>query len=394
MISVPTYAQNDSLFADFYSFQRCLAGHLATQPALIRAWREALPPRDPEVGRPSQAARSWRTARLSAARRRELDGLLAQAEASATTAPLAAWLLASVPVRTYFEMVVAGAPAEALPAGAGECHRRLLELRETLFLGNYGLAKAAARRRGLQDYGDMLAAASDGLLDAIDRYVPGPQAARFAYFAGYWIRYHMARHFQKSGSVVSFPVNQHRIGRRIDRYLAARSPGDRAPSAHELCHELRLGHAAYFWQQQRPRVVSLHSPEGAPGEAPAMELILCDPSPEPAAEIERAEIAERLRRLVAAQAGPDTRLMLAYAHGVGALADAAEDYLAALCDLALARLEGAAPDGGRVISSDGRRSGAGVVSRTLRQIQNQTGKDHHEEGIGRETNRGARDRRL
>jgi hypothetical protein len=113
--------------------------------------------------------------------------------------------------------------------------------------------------------------------------------------------------------------------------------------------------AAYFWQPQRPRVVSLHGPEGAAGEAPAMELVLCDPAPEPAAEIERAEIAERLRLLVAAHAAPDARLMLAYAHGVGVLADAAEDYLAALLDLARARLAGAASEGVKAICSSGGR---------------------------------------
>jgi hypothetical protein len=86
-----------------------------------------------------------------------------------------------------------------------------------------------------------------------------------------------------------------------------------------------------------------------------MELVLCDPAPEPAAEIERAEIAERLRRLVAAQAAPDTRLMLAYAHGVGILADAAEDCLAALHELARARLAGSAPEGVKAISSRGGR---------------------------------------
>jgi hypothetical protein len=100
MNATPTYAQNDILFADFYQLQRCLAGHLAAEPALIRAWLEALPPREPEAGRPSRAARSWRTARLSVARRRELDGLLLQAESSAAASPLAAWLLAAVPVRT------------------------------------------------------------------------------------------------------------------------------------------------------------------------------------------------------------------------------------------------------------------------------------------------------
>ncbi len=340
MAQLPDYTRNHEFFTRFYGLQGCFAGHLAARPGLLRAWLEALPPREPEAAESARAVRIWRTARLSSARRRELSGLVMRAEARADeAAPLAVWLLASVPVCTFLEMAAAsGSAAPALEAEAGDCHRRLLELRETLFLANYGLAKAAAKRRRPQDYAEMLGAASDGLLDAIDRYVPDGRAARFAYFAGYWIRYHMARQFQKSGSVVSFPVNQHRIGRRIHRYLASREPDDAPPSPAEVCQELRLGRAAYFWQQQRPQVVSLHGPGIAGPEAPAMELRLCDPAPEPADLLEQAEIAERLRDLLHAQAGPAARLMLAYVHGVGPLADAAEDYLASLQDLARTRL--------------------------------------------------------
>jgi DNA-directed RNA polymerase specialized sigma subunit len=340
MTQLPDYTRNHELFTRFYALQGCFTDHLAARPGLLRAWLEALPPREPDAAESAPAVRIWRTARLSSARRRELSCLVMRAEARPDeAAPLALWLLVSVPVCTLLEMAAApGLEAPVLGAEAGDCHRRLLELRETLFLANYGLAKAAAKRRRPQDYAEMLGAASDGLLDAIDRYVPDGRAARFAYFAGYWIRYHMARQFQKSGSVVSFPVNQHRIGRRIRRFLANREANVAPPSPAELCQELQLGRAAYFWQQQRPQVVSLHGSASAEPEAPAMELRLCDPAPEPADLLEQAEIAERLRELLHAQAGPAARLMLAYVHGVGPLADAAEDYLASLQDLARSRL--------------------------------------------------------
>jgi hypothetical protein len=377
MTHLPAYARNPELFTDFYSLQSCFAGHLAAQPRLIRTWLEALPPREPEVAEAAPSTKSWRMGRLSSARRRELAGLVVRAEARGDgTQPLAAWLLVSVPVCTYFEIASADTRGSRLDPAAGDCHRRLLELRETLFLSNYGLAKAAAKRRQPQDYPEMLSAASDGLLDAIDRYVPNARAARFAYFAGYWIRYHMARRLQKTGSVVSFPVNQHRIGRRIDRYLAGRKPDDIPPSPAALCDELQLGRDAYYWQQRRPHLISLH--EGAGPEAPAMELRLCDPTPEPDALLEQAEIADRLRLLLCAQAGPATRLMLAYAHGIGALADAAEDYLAFLQEFALGRLAGGRPDAPKAISSDGSPARGGVRCVSTSRNQNHHGKEYHE----------------
>jgi hypothetical protein len=380
MTPTPAYARNYELFTDFYEVQSGFVRHLAAQPGRVRAWLDGLPPREPEAGEAVRAAKSWRTARLSSARRRELAALVVRAEGSAAeTAPLALWLLISVPVCTYFEMAAAEGPgAPALTAAAGDCHRRLLELRETIFLANYGLAKAAAKRRRAQDYAEMLSAASDGLLDAIDRYVPDGRAARFAYFAGYWIRYHMARQFQKTGCVVSFPVNQHRIGRRIDRYLASRAPGSAPPTAEEVCQELRLGRAAYRWQQRRPQLVSLHGPEGAGPEAPAMELRLCDPAPEPDDLLEQGEIAARLRHLLRGQASPAIRLMLAYLHAVGSLADAAEEHLAHLEDLGRARLAGGRPDGSKATSSDGGKAQRGVGCRQATGPIPPAKTEHHE----------------
>jgi hypothetical protein len=380
MTLTPAYARNYELFTDFYEVQSGFARHLAARPRLVRAWLEGLPPREPEAGEVVRAAKSWRTSRLSSARRRELAALVVRAEGPAgEMAPLALWLLISVPVCTYFEMAAAEGPgAPTLGAAAGDCHRRLLELRETIFLANYGLAKAAAKRRRSQDYAEVLSAASDGLLDAIDRYVPDGRAARFAYFAGYWIRYHMARQFQKTGSVVSFPVNQHRIGRRIDRFLAGRAPGAAPPSAEEVCQELRLGRAAYHCQQRRPQVVSLHGPESGGPEAPAMELRLCDPAPEPDTLLEQDEIAARLRHLLCTQAIPAVRLMLAYLHAVGSLAAAAEDHLAFLEELGRARLAGGRPDAAKATSSDGGIRSRGLGCRKPSGPLRPAEREHHE----------------
>jgi DNA-directed RNA polymerase specialized sigma subunit len=334
MPPLPAYTRNHELFADFYHLQGHLAGRLSAHPSLVRGWLDALPPRKAGVDDSGDApaasglTHSWRTVSLSSGRRRELAALIGRAEGPPPeTVPLADWLLAAVPVRTFFDIAAAARPSlNAIDAVAEEYQGRLVRLRETLFLTNYGLAKAAARRVYRQDYGEMLSAASSGLLDAIDRYVPGAKAARFGHFAGFWIRYHLVRQSQKNGSLVSFPVNQHRIRRRIDRYLAGRQASDLPPpSAAQLCADLRLGRAAYYWQQQRPSVVSLHAPSGPEPEAFAMEHCLSDPAPEPAAALEETEIAERLRQLLQAHASPATRLMLAYTRTVGSLPEAAED---------------------------------------------------------------------
>lgn len=357
MTSAPAYAHNRELFTHFYTLQGRFAACLAGRPGLVRDWLEAQPRRRRERTESNEATRAWRTARLSGARRRELGTLIERAEGPQPEAgPLAGWLLAAVPVRTFLEIAARGRPPD--PA-AEACQQELVELRDTLFATNYGLAKAAARRRRLEDYGDMLSAASCGLLDAIDRYVPDAKAARFAHFASFWIRYHLSRRAQKNAGVVSFPVNQHRIGRRIQRYLNGREESHAPPSPDELCAELRLGRSAYYWQWRRPSIVSLHAPMGVGEEALPMEQCLCDPGPEPAAQAEENEIAEALRALLRRRIDPPTRLMLAYLHQVGPLGDAAEDYLAALEAEGLAAIRGARPMGRHLIPPIAAAAGGG-----------------------------------
>src|SRR5476649_958129 len=120
MTCLPDYTRNHERFTHFYGLQGCFAGHLAARPGLLKAWLQALPPREPEAAESARAVRFWRTARLSSARRRELSDLVTRAEGpAAEAAPLALWLLASVPVCTFFEMAAAQrSTAPALEAEA------------------------------------------------------------------------------------------------------------------------------------------------------------------------------------------------------------------------------------------------------------------------------------
>jgi DNA-directed RNA polymerase specialized sigma subunit len=343
MTATPDYTRNHELFSGFRRLQCELAGRLAANPALIRSWLDSLPHKEPESAESegSRAASSWRTARLSAARRRELAALVARAERSPDDEPaVALWLLRAVPVGTYIEIADGAKPSlAAVDSRADEHYRQLIGMRETLFLANYGLAKVAARHQNPREHADLLSAASCGLLDAIDRYVPSEKAARFSYFARYWIRYHVSRHIQKNGSVVTFPIHQHRIGRRIERYLASQSSGGLpSPPGAKVCSDLDLGLEAYQSYQLKPRVVSLHSPAGDRAESPDVEYFLCDPAPSPDAVLEDSETASQLRSLLRSSAHPATGVMLAYSRSVGALADAAEEYLKSLQDLALERI--------------------------------------------------------
>jgi DNA-directed RNA polymerase specialized sigma subunit len=342
MTPAPDYTRNCELFASFRELQSELVSRLSAQPGLIGAWLKTLPRREANASEPEKArvATSWRTVRLSAARRAELAALIARAEPPmGDMASLARWLLHSVPVCTYLEIADTARPSlRALDPRADDFCRQLISLREALFLANYGLAKIAARPHHPGDHADLLSAASCGLLDAIDRYVPGEKAARFSYFARYWIRYHLSRYIQKNSSVVSFPIHQHRIGRRIERYLAIQPAGGPAPPGTKVQADLELGAEAYHSYRLKPRVVSLHSSAGDRPETPDVEYFLCDPAPAPDAVLEESETAAHLRALLRASTLPATGVMLAYARSVGALTDAAEDYLAFLQDLILERI--------------------------------------------------------
>ena len=341
MTAALAYSRNQENFAAFHALQsdfvRCLAAH----PGVIRDWLEIQPRRQPRrVAAQAKSPRVWRTARLSVGRRLELSGLVRCAEENpAETEPLASLLLSTMPVGTYLEIAAAARPSlRAIDPQADDLRARLSGMRNALLAANYGLAQVAARQRQPADSAELLSAASCGLLDAIDRYVPNVKAARFSYFATYWIRYHISRHAQKHGSLVSFPINQHRIGRRIDRYLTDRqTSGLPAPSDAEVCADLKLGGEAFYWNHRKPRVFSFED-YGGHDPRDALDHCLCDPAPGPVAALEEAEIAGQLVSLLRASAPPAIRVMLAYLRNVGSLADAAGDYLAHLHETAMERI--------------------------------------------------------
>jgi DNA-directed RNA polymerase specialized sigma subunit len=341
MTCEPAYVQNFERFEDFYAIQRSITRHLARHGCLIEAWLAARPFRGDERAERRGAGKAWRTARLNLARRRELKGLAAEAGRRCEGEPaLAEWLLARMPVRSYLEIADGASPdLRTIDPEADRCRRELTRARDALFDANFGLVRNAAMGAGGRDYNDRLSAASCGLLDAVDRYVPGPTAARFSYFASYWIRYHVSRHAQKFGSLISFPINQQRIGRQIDRYLDDLDmSGQPPPSLARLCTELRISEDAYFCSRCRPQVVSLYDGAETSFASDHPALLLCDPAPEPAEALDEREIAAQLRLLLKKHVGAEARVMLAYSRGVGSLSEAAEDHLAHLAKSASAHL--------------------------------------------------------
>jgi hypothetical protein len=337
----PDYARNSERFESFYALQKTLTRQLACRPAIIARWLNAQSFRSDDSGARAGPSKTWRTARLNLARRRELKALVSEAaERGGGADTLGPWLLSATPVRTYLEIADFAEPnLRAIDPVADDCRRELVCMRDSLFTANFGLARNAAMGPGGRDYNERLSAASCGLLDAIDRYVPGPKSARFSYFANYWIRYHVSRHAQKFGSLISFPINQQRIGRQIERYLDERgSSGKPPPSLAQLCSELRISLDAYYWSRCRPKVVSMNDRAGSEHKSPVPEHLLRDPGPNPDDALDQDEIAAQLRSLFRTHVCPETRLMLAYLRGIGALSEAAEDHLARLHEIARTRL--------------------------------------------------------
>jgi DNA-directed RNA polymerase specialized sigma subunit len=286
-------------------------------------------------------SKNWRTSRLNLARRRELKALVSgTAENKRGEDALGPWLLSAMPVHTYLEITDLAVPnLRAIDPAADDCRRQLIRMRDSLFGANFGLVRNAAMNPGSRDYNERLSAASRGLLDAIDRYVPGPRAARFSYFASYWIRYHVSRHAQKFDSLISFPINQQRIGRQIERHLDECSAnGKQPPSLAQLCAEMGISLDAYYWSRCRPKVVSMHDCAGSEHGSCTFEHLLLDPGPEPYDALDQRETAAQLKSLLRAHVCPETRIMLAYVRGIGALSEAAQDHLDQLRESARTRL--------------------------------------------------------
>lgn len=330
------YEHNQARFTEFYAVQKAFVDCLAHLPALVRAWLDSLPPREEGGGEEAIASKSWRAARLSAARRRELSALIASADMSPDArAPLADFLLKSLPVESYFAIADAARPSfDALHEKANQIYHELEQRRDDLFAANYGLAKSAVR--GKRNYNELLSAASSGLLAAIDRYAPeGKATARFGYFANFWIRYHISRYGQKNGTIVPLSINQQRIVRKIDRYLAERHANNLpSPTELEVCSDLKISADAYYWYLQRPVIISLDafSPEENADGRPArpFDNFIAAPASEPDRELENTEIGVYARQLLRTNVPSYQRVMLSYARRIGSLVDATEDYLADL----------------------------------------------------------------
>jgi hypothetical protein len=336
LVSV-SYRQNTELFVEFYALQAEYTTALARLPQVLQAWLDTRvkPARAAEEG--STASQGWRTARLSAYRQRELADMIAQPGGEER---LATWLRACLPVLSLLEIGDHARPSLAgVDASAGELAGRVTALRERVFLANYGLAKAAAAHGRPESYDDRLSAACIGLLDAIDRYVPGERAARFGYFATYWIRYHIGRQAQKFNGVVAFPIYQQRMGRKIEQLTVQRQGlGLGEPNRTEVCAALEVGADAYYRHRQRPLVMSLNAPVADGEGETGLEFMLADPAPAPGTELEDEDVSARIEGWLKRSFPPATRVMLAYAHDLGRLPQAAEEYLTHLREIARERL--------------------------------------------------------
>jgi len=334
-----SYRQNVETFTEFYSLQGEYTSALARHPDVIRIWLDGRPKpvRSSEDENGICASQSWRSTRMTNRRRRELTELLGSAEERGR---LSTWLRASLPVLSLIEIGDWARPSlRSLDPAGGDIAAELAALREKIFLANYGLAKSAAAHGRPEGFDDRLSAACVGLLDAIDRYVPGERAARFAYFATYWIRYQIGRQAQKFGGVVSFPIYQQRMVRKIAQLaLDRQSRGLAEATQAEICSALEVGPDAYYRHRQRPMVLSLHAPAIEGETKTGFEHVLCDPAPAPGEELEDQDLASRIDGWLKRSLPPATRVMLAYAHELGPLPEAAAEYLDHLREIARERL--------------------------------------------------------
>jgi len=327
------YLENRFLFEEFQALQEAFVLRLAAHPDLIRGWASVPPPKDEaEQPEPPAKSRTWRGTHLTAERQRKLSLLLADAEGPAKALePLATFLLKSLAVRVYFAIADRATPglSQTDPETA-ELYRRLEAKRDQLFHANIGLAKAAVRGRRLYD--EYLSVASEGVLDAIDRYDVHDRAS-FAYFAHkYWIRHHINRYSQKNNTTVALSINQQRIVNRIERYLDdRRNSGLPEPTEEEICAALKITPDAYYWFLKRPSMVSLDDKSQAEDDtgepAPDLENVIASEEPKPNEEVEDTEIAAYLQEILRANIPAYRRVMMAYHRNTGNLGDAVEDYL-------------------------------------------------------------------
>jgi RNA polymerase sigma-B factor len=172
------------------------------------------------------------------------------------------------------------------------------------------LARSLARRyeRGSEPLEDLVQVASVALVKAIDRYDPARGYA-FSSFAVPTIAGELKRHFRDQTWMVRPPRGIQEVTLRVEGALARLTQQlDRSPTTSELAAAVGVGDEEILEAMQARSArgaLSLHAPQGEPGEAMTLQDTLGAEDP----DIERAEQRAQLDRLMDA-VSPRAREML------------------------------------------------------------------------------------
>jgi len=172
------------------------------------------------------------------------------------------------------------------------------------------LARTLARRyeRGSEPLEDLVQVASVALVKAIDRYDPARGYA-FSSFAVPTIAGELKRHFRDQTWMVRPPRGIQEVTLRVEGALARLTQQlDRSPTTSELAAAVGVGDEEILEAMQARSArgaLSLHAPQGEPGEAMTLQDTLGAEDP----DIERAEQRAQLHRLMS-DVSPRAREML------------------------------------------------------------------------------------
>jgi RNA polymerase sigma-B factor len=187
----------------------------------------------------------------------------------------------------------------------GDRHARALLIERFL-----PLARSLARRyeRGSEPLEDLVQVASVALVKAIDRYDPARGYA-FSSFAVPTIAGELKRHFRDQTWMVRPPRGIQEVTLRVEGALARLTQQlDRSPTTSELAAAVGVGDEEILEAMQARSArgaLSLHAPQGEPGEAMTLQDTLGAEDP----DIERAEQRAQLHRLMT-EVSPRAREML------------------------------------------------------------------------------------
>ena len=172
------------------------------------------------------------------------------------------------------------------------------------------LARSLARRyqRGSEPLDDLVQVASIALVKAIDRYDPARGYA-FSSFAVPTIAGELKRHFRDHTWMVRPPRGIQELTLRVEGALTRLTQQlDRSPTTGELAAAVGVGDEQILEAMQARSArgaLSLHAPQGEPGDATSLEDTLGAEDP----DIERAEKRAELDRLMQS-VSPRARAML------------------------------------------------------------------------------------